>query len=509
MQGGSGDRGRTSESRHRAAKIETTEDFLFHLYRGSELLQDNRVHEAKDELEQALKLQPRDAKGQDLLAVVYFRLGFYPRAIEIYEELIQDYPREGALAQNLSLCYLKTGQPEKARTLLETLVLSQPEHLRAWSYLGLVHERLGDYQKARAAFERGQQPGMARRMDDLLNSANSAMPGRALSVPPPEPLARFDDPPESRPTAEAFSDLEREITLIGIQPVARATYAPPPMDPPPDIPLSPFPSRVPAARGPSLSPAQEAGAASEPLPIVPVPSISVGANVLRTPVPRSTAGEALPLARLARELLLPFPAAPGLVLHQNGLVLIRVQTGFVTRLSQIHLLSADGAAFKTSPLQRRMRNRTIDEPLGGPETPLLSLTGAGCIALAPGENGRLWPFRMDGDFLFVREEVLAGFEDTISYENGRLAAFEGEAVALVQLRGKGGVVLRSQGPVVSIDVKADKSGIAAREAVLGWAGRLLPRELSPEEAPGGSRRLISFAGEGTVFAAVSARMVGR
>jgi uncharacterized protein (AIM24 family) len=156
-----------------------------------------------------------------------------------------------------------------------------------------------------------------------------------------------------------------------------------------------------------------------------------------------------------------------------------------------------------------MRNRTLDEPLGGVETPLVTLTGAGCLALAPGKNGRLWPFRMDGDFLFVREEVLAGFEDTVSYENGRLAAFEGEAVALVQLRGKGGVVLRSEGPVVSIDVKADRCAIVARETVLGWAGRLLPRELSPEEAPGGSSRLIAFAGEGTVFAAAGAHMVGQ
>jgi uncharacterized protein (AIM24 family) len=215
----------------------------------------------------------------------------------------------------------------------------------------------------------------------------------------------------------------------------------------------------------------------------------------------------LPLARLARELLLPFPSAPGLVLHQNGLVLVRVEKGFVTRLSQIQLLAAEGPAFKTSPVQRRMRNRTLEEPLGGAETPFIMLNGAGCLALSPGEKGRLWPFRMDGDFLFVREEVLAGFEETVSYENGRLAAFEGEAVALVQLRGRGGVVLRSEGPVVSIDVKAEKSAIVARETALGWAGRLLPRELSPEEAPGGSRRLISFAGEGTVFVAVKGRTV--
>jgi uncharacterized protein (AIM24 family) len=173
------------------------------------------------------------------------------------------------------------------------------------------------------------------------------------------------------------------------------------------------------------------------------------------------------------------------------------------------MLVAEGPPFKTSPVQRRMRNRILDEPLGGAETPLVALNGTGCLALAPSEKERLWPFRMDGDFLFVREDVLAGFEETITYENGRLAAFEGEAVALVQLRGKGGVVLRSDGHVVSIDVKADKSVIVARETVIGWAGRLLPRELSPEEAPGGSRRLISFAGEGTVFAAAGARMVGR
>src|SRR5262245_22561180 len=80
------------------------EDFLFHLYRGSELLQDNRVHEAKEELERALHLQPRDAKGQDLLAVVYFRLGLYPRAISIYEQLRRKNPRDGALLLNLALC---------------------------------------------------------------------------------------------------------------------------------------------------------------------------------------------------------------------------------------------------------------------------------------------------------------------------------------------------------------------------------------------------------------------
>src|SRR5271170_45334 len=98
------------------------EDFLFHLYRGSELLQDNRVHDAKAELEQALSLQPSDPKGQDLLGIVYFRLGLYPRAIAIYEQLIKLHPDALEPRINLALSYLKTGQPEQARFELETVV---------------------------------------------------------------------------------------------------------------------------------------------------------------------------------------------------------------------------------------------------------------------------------------------------------------------------------------------------------------------------------------------------
>src|SRR5687768_14078987 len=108
----------------------SNEDFLFHLYRGSELLQDNRVHEAKEELERALHLQPRDSKGQDLLAVVYFRLGLYPRAIQIYEQLRRRNNNDTALLLNLALCYLKTGQPQLARRDLEHLLSLNPGHSR-------------------------------------------------------------------------------------------------------------------------------------------------------------------------------------------------------------------------------------------------------------------------------------------------------------------------------------------------------------------------------------------
>src|SRR5262249_13981675 len=90
------------------------EDFPVRLYRGSELVQDNCVSEAKEELERALRFQPRDSEGQGLLGIVYFRLGMYPRAIGIYEELIKNFPAEITPRVNLALCYLKTGQQHQA-----------------------------------------------------------------------------------------------------------------------------------------------------------------------------------------------------------------------------------------------------------------------------------------------------------------------------------------------------------------------------------------------------------
>ena len=140
-----------------------TEDFLFHLYRGSELLQDNRVLEAKEELEQALTMQPADAKGQDLLGAVYFRLGLYPRAIQIYEGLEAQFPGDVSIKVNLALCYLKTGQPEPARRVLRDVVRINPEHKRAWGYLGLALQKLGELEQAQIAFEQGGRPTMARR----------------------------------------------------------------------------------------------------------------------------------------------------------------------------------------------------------------------------------------------------------------------------------------------------------------------------------------------------------
>ncbi|MEM1418763.1 MAG: tetratricopeptide repeat protein, partial [Myxococcota bacterium] len=152
------------------------DEFLYHLHRGSSLLLEGDVHGAKVELENALAFQPQDAKSQDLLAGVYFRLGLYPRAIEIWEELVDAYPHEPTLRVNLGLAYFKTRQTAAAREQLREALRDQPAHPRAWGYLGLAEWRLGHLSAARDAFRRGGHTGMAERMEAALVGAASAPP---------------------------------------------------------------------------------------------------------------------------------------------------------------------------------------------------------------------------------------------------------------------------------------------------------------------------------------------
>jgi Flp pilus assembly protein TadD len=180
--------------------LPATDDFLFHLSRGSELLVQNRVVDAKEELEKALGVRPQDAQGQDLLAGVYFRLGVYPSAIRLWRGLLEEFPDDVVLRVNLGLCLFKTGQPEEARVELERALELDPEHARAWGYLGLTMWRLGDLEAAKNAFSRGGQASMAARMEEeaaaAVEPAPEPPPPKPATVPPP----RMDREPRRTPS---------------------------------------------------------------------------------------------------------------------------------------------------------------------------------------------------------------------------------------------------------------------------------------------------------------------
>lgn len=368
----------------------------------------------------------------------------YPRAIEIFEQLVREYPEERTPRVNLALSYLKTGQAMNARQLLEETVMLHPDNARAWGYLGLAFERLGDYMKAREAFVRGGQEGMTRRMEELLSEqATQAPRSRRPSTKPPEPFRELSDEDDA--------------------------LARPPSVPPPPVSLG-------AARLPSLLP----------------PSFS-------EPPSLDTTRSLLPTVDFARQRLLIFPSV-GAVQHETGLLLISTTDGFACRQAALRgLVGSNSASPKAEPLPRVVRGKPQEEPLGG-VPPLLGYSGANRLVLGPGSPGnKLHAFLLRDEVAFVREDLLIGFDSALSYESGRLAVGDGEAALVVQLRGSGPIVIETKHALGALEILENEAVTVRRELVVGWYGRLLPRAITPSEAPAGQRGLIAFAGEGSLL----------
>jgi uncharacterized protein (AIM24 family)/thioredoxin-like negative regulator of GroEL len=435
------------------------EEFLFHLYRGSELLKDDKFYEAKSELERALAFQPRDVEGQSLLGVVYFRLGHYPRAIQIYEELIRVRPTEVAPRINLALCYLKTGQLAGARAILDELVQHRPDHVRAWGYLGLVYQRLGDFEKASVAFDRAGRPQLAAR----LRASQEPEAHPAVTVPPPSPSV------EARPNGASIESQASGVQEIANDHVRAAETVPPP--PPP----------------PSMDSEQR----------MAPPSI---APPFSRPAPGTRVSIPVPLSQAAREATIVFPDSPRVAIHEASAVLVRIDRAFQARSHAVRAILPDSAwAIATKVLRRRGRSSITDEPLGGVSSPFSTIEGEGRIVLSVPEP--YFPFiaTLDGEPLYAREERLFGFDGSIEYELGRLSLPAGDYAGVVNLIGTGFIVLGARGKVQGIEISADRPVHVRPAHLIGWVGRLLARPAGSDAERAPMRELVTLSGNGTVL----------
>lgn len=435
-----------------SADVGWDEDFLYYLSRGSEFLLENRVVEAKEELERALAYRPQDARGQDLLAGVYFRLGVYPRAIEIWERLVRAHPAEPTLRVNIGLALLKTGQPEDALEHLDRALEIDPENPRAWGYYGLVMWRVGRLAEARDAFVRGGQASMARRMEELVASSPGAL---AVAEPEPDPSVRQGerDREEVRTTADAAIDrLHADEAPLVVETVRER-------------------------RGSGQWKVVESGTDAIPRSAPP-----------RRPTPVDAP---MTLSSLIDWWAPAVPESEPLVVSPSGLLLLSGKGAVHARATGLRMVRGTPT---TASVPRRFR-RASDEVMGDDE-PILRWEGELLALVAPGAGERFQALRVEEDVLYAVERFVQAFDDRLLHESGRLPAHAG-AERLVQFRGTGTVVLRIPRPPTAVAVRSGQDVRVSPAALLGWTGRLFPIEEPGGPATEGD--MISLRGDGTVL----------
>lgn len=424
------------------------EEFLFHLSRGSEYLIGNRVEQAKEELERALGYQPHDSKGQDLLASVYFRLGVYPRAIELWSSLVRAYPDDVALRVNLGLVLLKTAQPEEARTQFARATEVDKGHARAWRYLGLSEWRCGRLDQAREAFLRGGEATMAKRMEEML--------GERLETP-------SERPPDVLPTAQST-----EVRSTASDALERMSGSSPPL---------------------AVEATREGVGASGPWQVVEQGRDSIP-RTARAQHP-SSLGTVRELARWIDLWTAVVPEGASLFVAPNGLLVVDSPGAIASRLSG---LRASHGALRLEPIARRDRVGHDEGPLGAEggdsDEPIVRCAGPVRAQIAPPPGQHFLAVQLRDDVLFVAERYLQAFGEQLVHESARITS-KAAAVRVVSLRGTGVVVLRVARAPNALDVASGDEVRVDPTALIGWTGRLLPVD--------GEGSLVALRGEGTVL----------
>jgi len=93
----------------------------------------------------------------------------------------------------------------------------------------------------------------------------------------------------------------------------------------------------------------------------------------------------------------------------------------------------------------------------------------------------------------------ASSEPTGSSLSEKTPPQEPAPIVIVQLSGRGLVLVESERPLRALVVTAEHRVVVRSESVAGWTGRMLAQPLTAEESPTRAHGFVSFSGEGAVL----------
>ncbi|MFN2546791.1 MAG: tetratricopeptide repeat protein [Myxococcales bacterium] len=443
---------------------------------GNELLAQGNAADARAALEKALRYKPRNQRARNLLGLSLFKLGELARAEEIYRSLIEDHPADPTLRVNLGLVFLKANASPDAVRCFETALDLAPDHEKAQNYLGLALAQKGELGRAREWFLKAGNDAMADRMSQALQQS----PIREVAKDADAALAA--DKPFKPAISEKPPSGKKRDTLEMAKPAG--------LPDPEQVPTPPVGTRwVATAPGTAVAPPVAPKADGRVVQNVPEPSAPPANS------PSEAASEApstMAQYTSASRLAMPTEKSGGFAIGPSEVV-IYVKGEVLTRLDG---LVASWGAVTMRPELKRFRGKATDKPFGDGARRMLRASGEGRFVISR-EGRQFTALELGDEPAYFREEVLFAFEESILFENGRVPSKGGTDLHLVHLRGRGKLLLATQGMPKAVDVLRGEPLRIPMDQLVGWHGPLIQPRLVPivEEAPDLGVAL-ELAGEG-------------
>ncbi len=458
-----------AEQQFPGGSVKKRDDFFLHLKNGRRFLQNNNLVEAKDELESALELRPDDGKAQNLLAMVLFKLEQYPKAIEIFQRLIERNPAVPTLHTNLGLGHIKQENYDQAVEALLKAIERQPDSQVAHNYLGLVYSKLGRYEEARDEFLKGNSQKMADRMEEKL----------AEISPEQEETPQMEAEMGEGEVGEGEEELE-EKRLLESQPEE-------------------LPKKAKAEKAEKEEKEVPPGEIDKEIKEVeekpPEEKVKRAARVeeaVKEP-------ETMSLKDFSKSLEITKGDSPSLRMINDDLFQI------VLRGGQVHSRLTELVAFEGNlifePEFKKFKGKETNALFGTKDNLMVKITGEGQLLFSP-NNGKIHLFLLEDEMLYLAESNIFAFQEGISWENGRIQGKGSEDIDLVQFKGRGIIALATKSKLASIQLAYTSPLLVDVSSLIGWYGKILPKIIAliaPSEGARGKKNMVELNGEGCVL----------
>lgn len=230
-----------------------------------------------------------------------------------------------------------------------------------------------------------------------------------------------------------------------------------------------------------MQPVSEAFA-TEPAPPAPAPSTGF------VPMPTRRLAELGQTPPWVHESAAePFQLGPeGLAVTVAGEMLVRME-GLVAVVGSLTI----------SPEPRRRRGRPTAEPFGDGPAQLHRAVGHGVVYLEGAGGFHSLDLSdqptstIDDEGAYLREELVFAFEESVSFDNGRLTDENGMSIDLVHLKGHGKVLLRLDSGLRAMPIPAGTPTMVPLNRLVGWFGRATPRLIGL-----GTQGAVELTGDG-------------